>query len=219
MTQKNQQKTEEPIQDESHLTNEIDELKRDMRSAKLTDWLQQHQQQLLVGAVVLLVLLMAGGLWSEKQKTYKASAAMMYYQALASADDKQRQALFESVVKDFSDTGYAILSHVRLAVLSDREKHLRIVMDHSEATTELKWQARLDLAEYLIEQDNKAEAKTLLQARTGSQFEQLRHYLLSQVASAEEKQTHLQKALDAISNDNVLKTTIETQLAKLSARQ
>jgi len=221
VTKKNKNQPEEPTQDQAPLDGEIavdmEELKRDMRSAKMADWLQKNQQQLIAGAVIVLMALVAGGLWSEHKQSQKESAAAMYYQALSEVDADKRQALLEAVVQGYQGTGYAVLSHVRLATMSEPEKHLKAVMNDSHATEELRWQAALDLAEYWINNEKSEDAKALLNKPVGKQFEQLRFYLLAEISSGEEKQGYLQKALDAISNDDVLKTDIEAQLAKVGA--
>ncbi|MBL4759593.1 MAG: tetratricopeptide repeat protein [Mariprofundaceae bacterium] len=212
MTKKNQ--SEEPMQDDAQMGAEINELKRDMRSAKVTDWFEKNQQQLIAGAVIVLVLMAGTGLWSEKQKTYKESAAMIYFQALSVVDNSQRQALLEAVVKDYTDTGYAVLAHVRLAPLADTEQHLRAVIENDDATPEFRWQARLDLAEFFIAQDKIDESKVLLQKLVGEQFQQLRYALLAETSTGNTQKEYLQKALNASSNDAVLKADIETKLAQ-----
>ncbi|MBN4082561.1 tetratricopeptide repeat protein [Mariprofundus ferrooxydans] len=213
VTKKNQ--SEEPMQEmDTQLGAEMDELKRDMRSAKVTNWFEKNQQQLIAGAVIVLVAMAGFGLWSEKQKTYKESAAMMYFQALSVVDNTQRQALLEAVVKDYADTGYAILAHVRLAPLTKTEKNLRAVIENDDATPEFRWQARLDLAEFFIAQGKMDESRALLQATVGEQFQQLRYALLAEVSTGDTQKEYLQKALDAASNDAVLKADIETKLAK-----
>jgi len=216
VTKKNQ--SEEPMQDDAPMDTqmgaEINELKRDMRSAKVTDWFEKNQQQLIAGAVIVLVLMAGTGLWSEKQKTYKESAAMMYFQALSVVDNSQRQALLEAVVKDYTNTGYAVLAHVRLAPLADTEKHLRAVIENDDATPEFRWQARLDLAEFFIAQDKIDESKVLLQKSVGEQFQQLRYALLAETSTGNTQKEYLQKALNASSNDAVLKADIETKLAQ-----
>ena len=213
VTRKNQ--SEDQVQEmDVNLGAEMDELKRDMRAAKITHWIEKNQQSLIAGAVVFLVLLAGFGLWTEKQKAYKESAAMMYFQALSVADDTQRQALLESVVNDYADTGYAVLAHIRLAPLTDTEKHLRAVMDNNEAMNEFRWQARLDLAEFYITHSEMEKAKSLLQAVVGTQYQQLRYALLAEVSTGQEKIDYLQKALDAMSNDAVLKADIAAKLAK-----
>lgn len=216
VTKKNQ--PEEPMQEEMPMDapqgNEIDELKRDMRSAKITNWFEKNQQNLIAGAVIVLVAMAGAGLWSEKQKTYKESAAMMYFQALSVVDDAQRKDLLEAVVQDYADTGYGILAHVRLAPLADTEQHLRAVINNDDATPEFRWQARLDLAEFFIEQNNVDESKSLLQEPVGEQFQQLRYALLAEISTGDTQKEYLQKSLDAPSNDAVLKTDIEAKLAK-----
>jgi len=217
VTKKNQ--SEEPVQDDvpMELGAEMDELKRDMRSAKITAWFEKNQQQLLAGALIVLVVMAGAGFWSEKQKAYKESAAMMYFQALSVVDDSQRKALLEAVVHDYADTGYAILAHVRLAPLADTEQHLRAVIEDDDATPEFRWQARLDLAEFLISQNKTDASKALLQKPVGEQFQELRYALLAKLSSGDAKKDYLQKALNAVSNDAVLKADIERQLAQLGS--
>ncbi len=214
VTQNKNNQPEEPIQDDAALGEDVEELKRDMRSAKIVDWVQKNKQQLIAATVVLVVIMVGTAFWMEKQKATKASAAMVYFQALSAKDDAQRKALLETIIQDYADTGYSILAHIRLAPLADTEKNLRAVMNDSSATPEFQWQARLDLAEYLIQHQKLNDAKGLLNDPVGKQYEQLRFYLLSKTVSGDVKIKYLQKALDAISNDNVLKTNIEAQLAQ-----
>lgn len=216
VTKKNQ--PEEPMQEnapmDTALGAEMEELKRDMRSAKITNWLERNQQQLIAGAVIVLLAMAGAGLWSEKQKSYKESAAMMYFQALSVADDSQRQALLEAVVKDYADTGYGILAHVRLAPLADTEGNLRAVIENDDATPEFRWQARLDLAEFFIAQNKVDESNALLQEPVGEQFQQLRYALLAEISTGKTQEEYLQKSFDAPANDAVLKADIEAKLAK-----
>jgi len=214
VTQNKNNQPEEPIQDDAVLGEDVEELKRDMRSAKIVDWMQKNKQQLIAATVVFIIIMVGTALWMEKQKAIKASAAMIYFQALSTKDDGQRKVLLENVIQDYADTGYSILAHIRLAPLGDTEKHLRAVMNASSATPEFQWQARLDLAEYLIQHQKSDDAKGLLNDTVGKQYEQLRFYLLSKTVSGDEKTEYLQKALDAISNDDVLKTNIEAELAQ-----
>ncbi|MDQ6956865.1 MAG: tetratricopeptide repeat protein [Mariprofundaceae bacterium] len=219
MTKKNQ--SEEPTQEgvpiDAVLGAEMEELKRDMRSAKITNWFEKNQQQLIAGAVIVLLAMAGAGLWSEKQKTYKESAAMMYFQALSVVDNSQRQALLEAVVKDYANTGYAILAHVRLAPLADTEKNLLAVIENDDATPEFRWQARLDLVEFFIAQNKIDESKSLLQESVGEQYQQLRYALLAEISSGDSKKEYLQKALDATSNDAVLKSDIESKLSQIGS--
>jgi len=216
VTKKNQ--PEEPMQEnapmDAALGAEMEELKRDMRSAKITNWLERNQQQLIAGVVIVVLAMAGAGLWSEKQKSYKESAAMMYFQALSVADDSQRQALLEAVVKDYADTGYGILAHVRLAPLADAEENLRAVIENDDATPEFRWQARLDLAEFFIAQGKVDESNALLKEPVGEQFQQLRYALLAEISTGSTQKEYLQKSLDAPSNDAVLKSDIEAKLAK-----
>jgi len=219
VTKKNQ--PEEPMQDDgtidAQLGSEMEELKRDMRSAKITNWFEKNQQQLIAGAVIVLLVMAGAGFWSEKQKAYKESAAMMYFQALSVVDDSQRKDLLEVLVNDYSDTGYAILAHIRLAPLADTEEHLRAVIASDDTTPEFRWQARLDLAKFFIGEGKKDASNVLLQKSVGKQFQQLRYALLAEVSTGDAQKEYLQKALDAASNDAVLKDDLERKLAKVGS--
>ena len=212
MTQKEQRPDQ--MMDESQLHAEMSELKQDMRSAKITHWIQKNQQMLMTVTVLLVMAMFAGGMWSEHKKTQMESAAMMYYQGISSQDKAQQQALLEQVIRDYAETTYATLSHMRLATLVDTEQHLHAVIDHSQEA-ELRWQATLDLAEYLMSQGKNDDVKSLLKDHMGQQFEQPRYSLLANISNGNEKKEYLQKAVDAVSNDKVLKEKLEAQLAQL----
>lgn len=214
VTQKNQDIVEEA--QFSKFDEEMNELKKDMKSAKMVDWIQSNQQKIMVVTVLVLIAMFAGGLWSEQQQTKKESAAMMYYQGISLPDKKKQQALLEQVVRDYSDTAYATLATMRLATLADTEKHLRALMGNKDVSPEIRWQASLDLAEYLIQHDKKDAAKGILNGHVGSEYEQLRYALLASISEGEEKKTALQQALNASSHDDILKERLTAELAALN---
>jgi len=196
---------------------EMDELKRDMHTAQLADWVQNNRQQLIAGAVAVLIALAGSSLWIEHDKSQKDSAATLYHQALAAKGD-DKQAMLELVVKDYGDTGYGSLAHLYLAKIGDSEEHLKALIHGAGSTVELAWQARLDLAEFYLSKGKVDEAKAQLAESVGKQYEQLRHFLMAEAASdAGEKVTHLKKALDAKSNDAFLKARIESMISELDA--
>ena len=140
------------------------------------------------------------------------------HQALAAASDDEKSAMFELVIKDYPDTGYASLAHLYMAKLGDTEAHLKALIHGAGSTVELAWQARLDLAEWYLRAGKIDEAKAQLAESVGGQYEQLRHYLMAEAASdTAEKVVHLKKALEAVSNDSILKAKIENMLAELDA--
>ncbi|MDQ6994396.1 MAG: tetratricopeptide repeat protein [Mariprofundaceae bacterium] len=214
MTQNNS-KLPEKVDPTSHFDEEMAELKKDMKSAKIVDWIQNNQQMLMLAVVLVLIAMFAGGLWSEQQKTKKEAAAMMYYQAISLRDDDKKKTLLNQVKHDYADTAYATLATLRLANLSDTEKNLRELMENKEISPEFRWQASLDLAEYLIQQGKKDAAKLLLNKRVGSEYEQLRYALLASVSEGDAKKDALQKSLDAASHDDVLKEKVTSELAQL----
>lgn len=210
-----------PVEKEvdSSFAAEMDELKRDMRSAQIVDWMQSHQQQLIAGVVAVLLMLAGTSLWLERNKSQKDSAATLYHQALASSDAEQKRAMLEMVIKDYGSTGYGSLANLYLAKLSDHpEEHLNALIHSSASTPELAWQARLDLAEWYLANGKIAEANAQLSEPVGKQYEQLRHYLMAEASTdAAEKKKHLQMSLDSESNDAFLKSRVESMLAELGA--
>jgi len=196
---------------------EMDELKRDMRSAQWTHWAQNNQKQIIAAVIALVVMLIAGGLWQQHNKSQRAAAATLYQQAVNEQDAGKQQALMQSVVTQFASSSYSALAQMQMARLdpAHAEAHLQALIDHPKAMKEWIWQARLDLAELKIEQGDKAAANALLEHAVGDQYQQLRHYLMAMASSdAAEKEKHLQKALDAVSQDNALKTRIETLMSQ-----
>lgn len=198
------------------------ELKRDMQSAKLIAWLEYNQQQLIAGAVVLVLMLVGVSLWKEQQVTQKNSAALLYMKANNTKDVEQRNALLNSVIQDYSDTGYATLAKLQKLKGSDaaeKEIALQALLD-TKGAPEFVWQARLDMAELLINQGKETEAEKVLEERVGKSYEQARYALLATLTNdSAEKATLIQKALDAESNDKELVTHLEAELAVLRAEK
>jgi len=215
VTQKNQKPLETTDQS-SKFNEEMAELKKDMKSATLADWLQNNQQKLMVITVLVLMAMFAAGLWSEQQKTKKGAAAMMYYQGIALQDKEKQQSMLEQLIRDYGDTAYATLATMRLANLADTEKHLRDMMADKKLNPELRWQAGLDLAEYLIQEDKKDAARLVLNEHVGSEYEQQRYALLASISEGDAKKDALKKALDASSHDEVLKERLTAELAQLN---
>ncbi len=196
---------------------EMDELKREMRSAQWADWAQNNQKHILIGLALVVLLLIGGGLWQERVKSQHGAAATLYQQALNEQSDSKKSALLQSVVSQFDSSSYAALALMQLARLDGEhaEAHLQALMAHPAAMKEWVWQARLDLAALKIEQGDTVAAGALLAKTVGKHYQQLRHYLMAQAADdAAQKQAHLQKALDALSDDDALKRRIETLMAQ-----
>ncbi len=207
---------ERPVKD-----SDLDELKREMRSAQWTDWAENNQKSLIAGAVALLIVLLSGGLWVEQDRSQRTTAATIYQQAMGEGDLARKQLLLEQVGRDFSGSTYHALALMQLASVdrANAEVYLNALIAHAGAMEEWVWQARLDLAEIKLAAGDIASAKALLGNQAGSQYEQLRYYLLSQASTdAGEKQDYLQKALDAssVSGDAELERKIKLQMKKIS---
>ncbi len=199
---------------------EMDELKRDMRSAQLTHWMQSNQKQIIAAVVVFIGLLIAGGMWQEHNRSQHAAAATLYQQALNEPDAGKKVTLMQSVSDKFASSTYSALAQMQLARLDPEhaETHLKALMHHPEAMQEWVWQAGLDLAAIKLEAGDKAAAGELLARPVGEHYQQLRHYLMAMAATdVAEKRQQLQKALDAVSHDEALKNRIASLLAKTAS--
>jgi len=220
MNDKTSKKVTVMPEDNAPLQEEMDELKREMRSAKWMDWAQAHQNH-IVGAVAgLVIVLMAGGMWLENDKAQSEAAATLYQQAVNEKDQTAKTSMLEKLTSQFSSSSYAALAMMQLARVDPKNAatHLQHLIQNDHASEEWVWQARLDLAEIKIAAGDKAAAQALLQHVVGKQYQQLRYYLLAEASDdAAEKNKYLQKALDAKSNDNVLKQKIKTLLPQKAA--
>jgi len=203
---------------EEIMTSEFDDLKQEMRSAQVTAWLLANKQMLGAVGAILIIALLASSLWIERNKAQRESAAVLYHQGLAMGDLTKRKALLENIVRDYPRTGYAPMALFQLVSLdeSKAQSYLQQLLA-SNAPPELKWQARLDLAQRLIATGQVNQATPLLSERVGKEYEQLRFYLQSQAANDSiTKKKALQHALDAPSHDETLKSTIEAALAAIN---
>lgn len=196
------------------------ELKRDMQSAKVIAWLQYNQQQLIAAAVVVVLVLVGSSLWKAQQASQKEAAALLYIQATNTNNSDEKSALFDNVIATYPDSGYATLARLQKSTspsVDEQKVALNALID-SKIAPEFVWQARLDLAEIFIAENNNEQAKEVLSSRVGAQYEQARFALLAQVAiDAVEKMTLIQQALDAASHDEDLNAALEAELAQLKA--
>lgn len=198
------------------------ELKRDMQSAKVVDWLHANQQQLIAGAVVFVLVLIGASLWKEQRVAQREAAALAYMQATNIKNADERYTMFEAVRTNYPDSGYALLASMQQSKSNDvavKKASLQVLID-SKSMPELKWQAQLDLAELLIHEGGLAEAAELLKPRAGKHYEQQRFYLLSQTTTdAGQKAEWIEKSLAAESHDNDLTAALEAELASLQVVQ
>lgn len=196
------------------------ELKRDMQSARVIAWLQYNQQQLIAGVVVLVLALVGSSLWQAQQASQKGAAALLYIQATNTSNMEEKATLFDNVIAAYPDSGYATLARLQKstnASVDEQKSALQALID-GKGAPEFVWQARLDLAEVYLAENNHEQAKEVLSARVGSEYEQARFALLAKMAvDADEKMTLIQKALDATSHDNDLNAALEAKLAQLKA--
>ena len=217
MSNKKKQPEQEPI-DVSH--EELEELKRDMRSAQLTAWAMANQQKIIAAVVALLMVIVGISLWKEHRASQRASAATLYQQALNVQQVDDKRSLLQAIIKDYDDTVYGDLARLLLVNVDEENaaEYLQALMQRPDVDVSIKMQARLDLAQIRLDAGDKAAARELLATGGLADYEQLRQYLMAQAANDDaERVEHLKKARDAISHDAELSQRIERQLSALGA--
>jgi len=199
---------------------EMDELKRDMRSAQLTAWAEANQQKIVAGVVAIIVLIAGISMWKDHSESQRASAAALYYQALNTPQQEDKRSMLQEIIKDYDNTVYGGLARL-LLVNADPEhavQYLQALMGRSDVDSGIRTQARLDLAQLKIDAGDKAAANKLLQTQVGADYEQLRQFMMAQAAADDTARIeHLKKARDAESHDAELSQRIEQQLSTLDA--
>lgn len=219
MTDKKSDKKKGPTQPVDISHEEMEGLKRDMRSARLIAWAIENQRTLLAAGIAVLLLIAGVGLWTERMQSQRNSAAVLYHQSLEATDSERKIKLLKSVVQDYDSTFYSPMALMLLSRLDaeQAEKHLQALLSRSGLTPEIEWQARLDMASIKLKQGDAKAASAVLARPVGAHYEQLRFYLLGMASdSVDEKRGFLNKALAAVSHDSELKKIIKSRLAELA---
>lgn len=215
MSSNEKQPGKEPV-DITH--EELEEFKRDMRSAKLNAWAKQNQNNIIAAVLVVLLAIVGVSLWKEHRDSQRASAASLYQQALNTRQQEDKSAMLLEIIKDYDNTVYGGLARMLLAAADPEHAgaYLQELIERSDIDNGMRTQARLDLARLDIRAGDKAAANKLLAAPAPADYEQLRHYLLAQAADDDTSRiAHLKQARDAVSNDADLSRRIEQQLSSL----
>jgi len=197
---------------------EMDDLKRDMRSAHLMVWAQENQQKIIAAVAALLLVIVGVSLWKEHIATQRASAATLYHQALNTADPDARRAMLGKVVRDYGNTSYREMAQLLLAKVDQEhaDRHLMALLSGPGMNREMRWQAQIDLAQFYLRRGDKVKAREMLAKSVGRDYEQLRHYLMAETfENNTDRISHLEQALNSISHDTVLKKRIAQRLAEL----
>ncbi|MDQ6961225.1 MAG: tetratricopeptide repeat protein [Mariprofundaceae bacterium] len=200
--------------------DEMQELQRDMRSARIHAWVNKYQQQLFVGLIMLIIIIVGVGMYKERLVKQQEGAATLFHQAMDTADTEKRQDFFNEVVTSYSGSSYAAMSLMILSSIdsSKSKEHLTQLLAHSKCTLEMTWQAHLDLAGIYINENNIEKAKSELAYQVGEDYAELRYFLLAQIEQgADAKRDLLEKAQEAISHDKALQKHIEQLLLKLKS--
>jgi len=214
-TRKQKRNSAQPA-DVSH--EEMEELKRDMHTARLMAWAYENQRTLIAAGIAVLVLITGVSLWNERIQSQHSAAAVLYHQALGTAEQERKISLLKTVIHDYDSTSYSTLALMLLSRLDAGQtgQYLKALLSRSDLTPEIKWQARLDLASFRLKQGDAGAVRTLLAQPVEKDYEQLRFYLLGRAAdSAARKREYLIKALAAVSHDSELKKSIERSLSEL----
>jgi len=214
-TRKQKKNSAQPA-DVSH--EEMEDLKRDMRTARLMAWAYKNQRTLIAAGIAVLVLVTGASLWKERIQSQRSAAAVLYHQALGTTEQEKKISLLKTVAHDYDSTSYSILALMLLSRLDAGQtgQHLKALLSRSNLTPEIKWQAQLDLAGFRLSQGDAGAVRTILAQPVGKDYEQLRFYLLGKAAdSAAKKREYLGKALAAVSHDSELKKSIERSLSEL----
>lgn len=215
MTRRSKEKQPEPGE-VSH--DDMDELKRDMRSAHLTAWAQENQQKIIAAVVALLLLIVGASLWKEHIATERASAATLYHQALNTSDTESKRALLQTLVKDYANNAYGGMAQMLLAKedAEHADQHLIALLANSTVDKEMRWQVQLDLANVWLQKGDKVKAKEVLAKPVGRNYEQVRHYLMAEASENDtDRISHLEQSLTSVSHDKDLEKTIRKRLAIL----
>jgi len=198
--------------------DEIQELQRDMRSARIHAWANQYQQQLFVGLILLVIIIVGVGMYKERTNKQQEAAATLFHQAMDTQDNEQRIDFFNSIVQDHSGSSYEAMALLMLASLDTENSKERLtqLLSHPQCSLEMRWQARLDLAQIYLNEKNIAQAKDTLKVQVGKEYAELRYFLLSQTTDDHAtKKKFLEKAQEANSHDAALQKNIELQLRQL----
>lgn len=200
--------------------DEMQELHRDMRSARIHAWVNKNQQHLFTGLILLIIVIVGAGMYKERLAKQQEGAATLFHQAMDTANLENKQLFFETVVKDYDSSSYAAMS---LMILSSVDKknsknHLMQLLAHSKCSLEMTWQAHLDLASIYINENDIEKAKAELKHQVGKEYAELRYYLLAQAEkNPKAKKDFLKKAQQAVSHDKALQKDIEQQLSQFSS--
>lgn len=200
---------------------ELEEFKRDMRTARLNAWARENQNNIIAAVLAVLLLIVGVSMWNEHRDSQRASAAAIYYQALNTQAVEDKRTLLESIIKDYDNTAYGGLARLLLAAADPEhaEVWLNELLERSELDAGMRTQARLDLARLKLNAGDTAAANKLLATPAPADYEQLRHYLLAEAGDNDaDRIAHLKQARDAVSNDADLSRRIEQQLASLEGK-
>jgi len=203
----------------------MDTLKTEEEQAEeVKKWLRENGGSLATGILLGLAVLFGGKAWVEYGKRQSESASNLYAQigaAVAGHDEAAATSMYESMIKDFSGSTYAVLSAMQIARLQleggnaeAARAQLQWAHDHAE-TPELQQVTRLRLARLLVDAGEYDRAEQLISGAQEGEFAALYAELRGDLARArgdfEAAHAAYEKALTLMPDDAPGRALVEAK--------
>ena len=176
----------------------------------LRKWWKENGVSVIVGVVIGLSVIVGFWKWREytESRAYQASDVYVQFtEALADKQDDTFKQRYDTLIKDYSGTAYAVLAAMQMAKQAVEKDEL------DKAAVDLKWAlehashdtlahlARIRLAHIMVAQKKYAEALTLIQGIPASAFDaqyaEIRGDIYSHTGKVAEARKEYQVALDS----------------------
>jgi predicted negative regulator of RcsB-dependent stress response len=176
----------------------------------LKKWWKENGVSVIVGVVVGLSVIVGFWKWREytEQRAYQASDIYVEFsEALAEKKDDTVKQRYDSLIKDYSGTSYAVLAAMQMAKQAAEKDEL------DKAATDLRWAlehagqdalahlARIRLAHVMVAQKKYDEALTLIHGIPASAFDaqyaEIKGDIYRHTGKFAEAHTAYQTALDS----------------------
>lgn len=155
-------------------------------------WFRENGLSLITGLMLGLALLFGYKSWTEYGERQAEAASNLYIQfaATAAQDDEKAISAYDALVKDFSDSEYAVLASLHMAKLRLEENdlpaaqaHLQWALDHAKIEG-VKHTARLRLARVLLGNGDLDTAAQLIAGNDAPSYTALYEELRGDIARA-----------------------------------
>ena len=155
-------------------------------------WLRENGLALITGLILGLALLFGLKSWNEYGERKAETASNLYMQFAVSVAQDEEAALktYDALIKDFSDSEYAVLASLHMAKLrlekddlTAAQAHLQWALDRAEIEG-VKHTARLRLARVFLGNGDVDAADKLIEGVTAPSYTALYEELRGDIASA-----------------------------------